>query len=101
MDGVSMAYSFNDAKAKGARNTQYFELVGNRAIYNDGWVACTTPFRVPWQTIGGVSKYPSRDFKWELYNVADDYSEADNLADKNPEKLKELQDSFLCRSQKE
>ncbi len=100
MDGVSMAYSFNDANAKGARNTQYFELVGNRAIYHDGWVACTTPFRAPWQTIGGVSKYPSRDFKWELYNVADDYSEADNLADKNPDKLKELQNLFYAEAKK-
>ncbi len=100
MDGVSMAYSFNDANAKGARNTQYFELVGNRAIYNDGWIACTTPFRKPWQTVGGVSEYPSRDFKWELYNIADDYSEADNLAEKNPEKLKELQALFYEEARK-
>ena len=94
MDGVSMVYTFNDANVKSTRNTQYFELVGNRAIYNDGWIACTTPFRKPWQTVGGVSTYPSRDYKWELYNIADDYSEADNLADKNPEKLKELQALF-------
>jgi arylsulfatase len=100
MDGVSMAYTFNDANAKSKRTTQYFELVGNRAIYNDGWVACTTPFRVPWQTMGGVSKYPSRDFKWELYNIVDDYSEADNLADKNPDKLKELQTLFYAEAKK-
>jgi len=100
IDGVSMVYSFNDAAAKSKRNTQYFELVGNRAIYNDGWVAATTPFRVPWQTVGGVSQYPSRDFKWELYNIADDYSEADNIADKNPEKLKELQALFYAEAKK-
>jgi Sulfatase len=100
MDGVSMAYTFNDANAKSTRNTQYFELVGNRAIYHDGWIAATTPFRVPWQSIGGVSTYPSRDFKWELYNIADDYSEADNLADKNPDKLKELQTLFYEEAKK-
>ena len=100
MDGVSMVYSFNDAKAPSKRNTQYFELVGNRAIYHDGWVACTTPFRVPWQTVGGTSQFPSRDFKWELYNIADDYSEADNLVDKNPEKLKELQALFYAEAKK-
>jgi len=100
MDGVSMVYTFNDANAKSARNTQYFEMMGNRAIYNDGWVACTTPFRVPWQTTGGDSKYPSRDFKWELYHIADDFSESDNLAEKNPDKLKELQNLFYVEAKK-
>jgi arylsulfatase A-like enzyme len=100
MDGVSMAYTFNNATAPSTRNTQYFELVGNRAIYHDGWIACTTPFRMPWQTVGGVSKYPSRDFKWELYNIADDYSEANNLADKNPDKLKEMQAMFYEEAKK-
>ena len=100
MDGVSMVYSFNDAKAPSKRNTQYFEMQGNRAIYHDGWVAATTPYRMPWQTSGGVSKYPSRDFKWELYNVADDFSEADNLADKYPDKLKELQSLFYDEAKK-
>lgn len=94
MDGVSMMYSFNDEAVKSVRNTQYFELVGNRAIYHDGWIAATTPFRKPWQTVGGVSKYPSRDYDWELYNIAEDYSQAENLAEKNPEKLKELQALF-------
>lgn len=100
MDGVSMAYSFNDAKAPSTRNTQYFEMQGNRAIYHDGWVAATTPYRMPWQTMGGVSKYPSRDFKWELYNIADDFSEADDLAAKNPDKLKELQTLFYAEAKK-
>jgi arylsulfatase len=100
MDGVSMAYSFNDAKAPSTRNTQYFEMQGNRAIYHDGWVAATTPYRKPWQTSGGVSKYPSRDFEWELYNVAEDFSEAENIADKNPDKLKELQSLFYAEAKK-
>jgi arylsulfatase A-like enzyme len=100
IEGVSMVYSFDSANAQSARHTQYFEMVGNRAIYHDGWVACTTPYRLPWQTIGGDSKYPSRDFKWELYNIADDYSEADNLAAKNPAKLEELQHLFYDEAKK-
>jgi len=100
MDGVSMVYSFDSANVQSARHTQYFEMIGNRAIYHDGWVACTTPYRLPWVTIGGDPKYPSRDFKWELYNIADDYSEADNLADKNPAKLEELQHLFYDEAKK-
>ncbi|PWT72446.1 MAG: arylsulfatase [Bacteroidetes bacterium] len=91
MDGVSMAYTFKDAKAPGTRNTQYFELVGNRAIYHNGWIACTTPYRKPWQTTGGESKNPADDFKWELYHVADDFSESENLASTQTDTLKALQ----------
>lgn len=99
MDGVSMVYTFNDAKAPSKRNTQYFEMMGNRAIYHDGWVAATTPLKMPWSGTADI-KYPSRDYKWELYNIADDYSEAVNLVDKNPEKLKELQDLFYSEAKK-
>jgi arylsulfatase len=91
MDGLSMVYTFKDAKAPGVRNTQYFELVGNRAIYHDGWIACTTPYRKPWQTVGGEPKNPADDFKWELYHVSDDFSESENLAGKMPDTLKALQ----------
>ncbi|ULQ53334.1 arylsulfatase [Flavihumibacter fluvii] len=100
MDGTSMAYTFNDATGPSKRNTQYFELVGNRAIYHDGWVAATTPYRLPWQTVGGSTDFPTRDYKWELYNIAEDYSEANNLAAKNPEKLKELQALFYEEAKK-
>ncbi len=100
MDGVSMAYTFNDAKAPSTRTTQYFEMTGNRALYHDGWIASTTPIRKPWEAFSGTSKNPSRDFKWELYNIADDYSQADNIADKNPAKLKELQDLFYVEAKK-
>jgi hypothetical protein len=100
MDGVSMAYTFNDSNAKSTRNTQYFEMMGNRAIYHDGWVAATTPYRLPWQIIGGETQYPSRDFKWELYHVSDDFSEADNLAEKYPDTLKQLQNLFYEEAKK-
>jgi arylsulfatase len=94
MEGVSMAYTFDKANANGAstRKTQYFEMLGNRAIYSDGWIASTTPLRLPWVPFGADPN--PEDFKWELYNVAKDYSQANDLAQSNPEKLKELQDLF-------
>src|SRR5262249_44925160 len=71
---------------------QYFELACNRAIYHDGWMACTTPLRVPWINVG-LTPNPD-DFPWELYHVAEDFSQANDLAAKNPKKLKELQAVF-------
>src|SRR4051812_9344703 len=86
IQGVSMMYSFDDAKARSRRTTQYFEMFANRAIYHDGWVACTTPARPPWVT-AGLAPNPD-DFKWELFHVEDDFSQANDLVAKNPEKLK-------------
>src|SRR6187399_3248196 len=91
MDGVSMVYSFDDAKAKDRHTTQYFEMFGNRAIYKDGWVACTR-HSIPWIS---APLPPLTDDVWELYNVDKDFSEADNLAAQQPEKLKELQAAFI------
>jgi arylsulfatase len=98
LDGTSLAYTFDDAKAPTRHTTQYFELVGNRAIYKDGWMASTTPLRLPWVTIGDEPN--PNDFKWELYNVNEDFSQANNLADKYPDKLKELQDAFDVEAKK-
>jgi arylsulfatase len=91
MDGTSMVYSFNDAKAKERHTTQYFEMFGNRAIYHDGWVAATR-HSIPWLMSDKLPAF-SED-KWELYNVNEDFSEANDLAAQNPQKLKELQDLF-------
>ena len=91
MDGVSMLYTNDDAKAKDRRTTQYFEMFGNRGIYHDGWVACTR-HSIPWLM---VANPPLKDDVWELYNVDKDFSEADNLAASLPEKLKQLQEVFL------
>ncbi len=97
VEGASMVYSFDDAKAPSARRTQYFEMFANRAIYHDGWVACTTPAVAPWV----MGNAPSVDeYKWELYNVAEDFSEAVNLADKEPGRLRELQDLFWIEAAK-
>ena len=98
IEGVSMAYSFANANAPSTRTTQYFEMLANRAIYHDGWVAATTPLRLPWVSIG--SEPSPDDFKWELYHVAQDFSQADDLAKQNPAKLKELQAVFEREAKK-
>lgn len=94
--GISMAYTISDPNAEGRRKTQYFETGGHRAIYHDGWVAAAFQ-GVPWELTG------SKGFdntKWELYNIEDDFSEAVNLAEKYPEKLKELQAIFDQEAEK-
>ena len=97
IEGTSLVYTFNDAKAPTRHKTQYFEMIGNRGVFHDGWVACTTPLRLPWQA--GTDKSPD-DFKWELYHIAEDFSEANNLAERNPAKLKELQAVFDSEAKK-
>ncbi len=91
MDGVSLVYTFDNPNAKGRRTTQYFEMFGNRAIYHDGWVAATR-HSIPWLM---AQNPPLDQDRWELYNVAEDFSQANDLAAQNPQKLKELQDLFV------
>ena len=97
IEGFSMVYTFDNPKAKSAHRTQYFEMFCNRAIYNNGWVACTTPPILPW-VVGTL--VPVDDYKWELYNVNEDFSEANDLAAKEPKKLRELQDLFWAEAGK-
>jgi arylsulfatase A-like enzyme len=98
LEGTSLVYTFANAEAPNRHTTQYFELAGNRAIYKDGWMGSTTPLRLPWVTFG--PEVNPDDFKWELYNINEDFSQANNLAAKNPEKLKELQDAFDVEAKK-
>jgi arylsulfatase len=98
LDGVSLVYTFDSATAPTQHGTQYFEMLGNRAIYKDGWMASTTPLRLPWVT-SGYEPNPD-DFKWELYNINEDFSQANNLAERYPDKLKELQDAFDVEARK-
>ena len=98
LDGKSLVYTFDNGTAQTQHGTQYFEMMGNRAIYKDGWMASTTPLRLPWINVG-YEPNPD-DFKWELYNVNEDFSQANNLAEKNPGKLKELQDAFDVEAKK-
>jgi len=96
IEGVSMLYTFDSANANAPskRDTQYFEMVGNRAIYHDGWVAATTPPSPSWE-MGTGKQVALDDYHWELYHIADDYSEYNDLATKMPDKLKEMQALFL------
>jgi arylsulfatase A-like enzyme len=96
IEGVSMVYSFADAKAKDRHKTQYFEIFGNRGIYHDGWLAHTV-HRAAWEY---TARHPFLEDKWELYHVEQDFSSATDLAAKNPDKLKELQELFLKEAAK-
>jgi arylsulfatase A-like enzyme len=103
IEGVSMAYTFDkaNANAPSTRTTQYFEMFGNRAIYHDGWIAATTPPAPPW--LLGTAKLPEdivNGYKWELYNLKEDYSEYNDLAAKRPDKLRELQELFMVEATK-
>jgi len=94
IEGVSMVYTFDAANANAAstRKTQYFEMVSNRGIYSEGWYANTTPPVAPWVL---NAKMPDvGDYKWELYNLTEDFSQNDDLAGKMPDKLKEMQALF-------
>ena len=96
MEGVSMAYTFDDPKAEDRRKTQYFEMFGNRAIYHEGWVAAAV-HKAPWE------RAPRRKLAedvWELYNVDEDFSESTDLAASHPEKLKELQALFMKEAER-
>jgi arylsulfatase A-like enzyme len=102
IEGVSMVYTWNkaNAKASSTRTTQYFEMLGNRAIYYDGWLAATVPPVTPWAP--GLPTMPDvlTAYKWELYNIADDYSENTDLSAKYPDKLSQLQKLFMAEAAK-
>lgn len=91
IEGVSLLYTFADAKAADRHKTQYFEIFGNRGIYHDGWLAHTV-HRAPWEA---KVRHPFLEDNWELYHVDVDFSSANNVAAQNPDKLKELQALFL------
>ena len=96
IQGVSLLYTFDDAKAKGRHKTQYFEIFGNRGLYHDGWLAHTV-HRAAWEP---QPRRPLLEDKWELYHVESDFSSSVDLAAKNPAKLKELQELFLQEAAK-
>src|SRR4029079_1535775 len=96
IEGVSMVYSFDDAKAADRRTRQYFEMFGNRAIYADGWYAGTV-HRYPWST---DVLHPLAEDVWELYDTRTDFSLAKDLAAKNPAKVKDLEGVFLEEAKK-
>jgi Arylsulfatase A and related enzymes len=97
IEGISFAYTFDDAKAKSRRITQYFEMFVNRGMYHEGWMASALSFP-PWQSVRGAFD-PDKQ-KWELYNIDEDFSQANDVAQANPEKLREMQDLWWVEAAK-
>jgi arylsulfatase A-like enzyme len=102
IDGVSFAYTFGDPAAKGQMLTQYFEIMGSRSIYHDGWIASAFGPRIPWLPglPPGIHEWTPDNDVWELYNLEEDWSQANDLAAKLPEKLARLKDIFLIEATK-
>ena len=102
IEGVSMAYTWDktNANAKTRHTTQYFEMLGNRSIYHDGWVAATTPVTLPWELSTKTAPDVITGYNWELYNVEEDPTQFNDLASKMPDKLKQMQDLFYAEAKK-
>lgn len=102
IEGVSMMYAWDKANADAPtkHTTQYFEMLGNRAIFHDGWVAATTPATLPWELSSATPPDVITGYNWELYDVKDDPTQADDLAAKMPDKLKEMQALFYSEAAK-
>jgi arylsulfatase A-like enzyme len=100
VEGVSAVYTWDKANANAPtrHTTQYFEMLGNRSIYHDGWVAATTPVTLPWELSTATPPDVITGYNWELYNVQEDPTQFDDLAAKMPEKLKQLQDLFYSEA---
>jgi len=101
IEGVSMMYTFDkkNANAPSTHKTQYFEMMGDHAIYHEGWIASTKVMRPPWDVLGPVSQDPA-GFPWELYDLSKDWTQCDNVADKYPVKLKEMEKIFWMEAKK-
>lgn len=96
--GTSMTYTFDADSPDSTRTTQYFEILGNRAIYHDGWVACCFHGRLPWIRLQGF-EFDGDQEVWELYRIADDFSQSRNLATEHPDKLAELRALFEAEAE--
>ena len=102
IEGVSMTYTWDKANATAPtrHTTQYFEMLGNRAIYHDGWVATTTPATLPWELSTATPPDVITGYNWELYNLQEDPTQFNDLATRMPEKLKQMQALFYLEAQK-
>ncbi len=96
-DGVSFASTFNDAKAAEVKHTQYFEVMGSRSVYHDGWIASAFGPRIPWVAglPPGIKEWTPDKDKWELYDLSKDWTQADDLAGNMPAKVVDMKDLFL------
>jgi hypothetical protein len=102
MEGVSMAYTWDKANANAPtqHSTQYFEMLGNRAIVHDGWMASTTPVTLPWELSSAPPPDVITGYKWELYNLQQDPTQFNDLAATMPDKVKEMQAIFDSEAKK-
>jgi arylsulfatase len=102
IEGTSMVYTWDKANANSPtqHTTQYFEMLGNRSIYSNGWVAATTPVTLPWELSTKTPPDVITGYNWELYNVQEDPTQFNDLATKMPGKLKEMQDLFYSEAKK-
>jgi arylsulfatase len=100
LDGISFAYTFTAPGTDGARHTQVFEMMQNLGIYHDGWTAGTRPVAAPWEITTKSLNVDVSKRQWELYDIDKDFSQANNLARTNPEKLKEMKQLFFSEAQK-
>jgi len=102
IEGTSFAYTFDakNAKEPSRHKTQYFEMMGQWALYHEGWMLSTKVNRAPWQAFGAANTDPLNNQVLELYNLNQDFSQSQNLADKNPDKVKELKKIFIEEAKK-
>jgi arylsulfatase A-like enzyme len=102
IDGVSLAYSFSDPDAKGQKKTQFFDIMASRGIYHDGWYACAFGPRSPWVTglPPGIETWTPMNDKWELFNLNEDWTQANDLSASMPEKLEQMKALFLVEAAK-
>lgn len=100
LDGTSLAYTFGDPDAEGRLRTQYFEIMGSRAIYHDGWMASAFGPRAPWVPglPPGIHEWTPDQDTWELYHLDEDWTQARDLADTHPEKLAQLKEVFAIEA---
>ena len=102
IEGVSMAYTFDpaNADAPSTHRTQYFEMMSDRALYHDGWIASTRPIRPPWEIVGAAIEDPANAYTWDLYDLTKDWTQFDDVAAAHPDKLRELQQLFWVEAAK-
>ncbi len=102
IEGTSFLYTFDaaNAKAPSRHKTQYFEMFGQWALYDDGWLLSTKVNRAPWQVFGAANPDPLNNQEFQLYNLKTDWSQAEDIAAKNPQKVKEMRQQFLAEAKK-
>lgn len=102
IEGTSFLYTFDaaNAKAPSRHRTQYFEMMGQWALYDDGWLLSTQVNRAPWEAFGPANTDPLNNQVFQLYNLATDFNQATDVADRNPQKVAELREKFLAEARK-